>query len=712
MNRFLKYLLIILVIAIFWAGDAFALPSFEDVRAGFVKSDSLLLDRHGNVLQEMRTDRKNRRLDWTPLSGISPSLVEAVIASEDARFYRHAGVDYRAFASAALSFVSSGNTRGASTITMQLASLLDKNLQNKKERRTLTQKIRQISAARNMEKSWTKHHILEAYLNLVSFRGEYQGIAAAARGFFGRDPHGLTKSQSLMLAALIRSPNATADILHRRAAQLGKQLTWTIPSGQLHAEIIALYSGVTAIRPRVGLAPHAARRLFHNSAAQAVVSCTLDGALQKYAQNILSQQILALASQNVREGAALVLDNQTGDALAYVSFSSRPHAAGYVDGVRAKRQAGSTLKPFLYAAAFDAKILTAASLLDDSPLDIALATGIYQPQNYDTSFRGPVSARVALASSLNVPAVKVLSLVGGESFLNRLRGLGISGLNEAGDFYGLSLALGSADVTLWELTNAFRALANGGVWRDARLSRAESESRDREPARKVFSAQASFIVADILSDRIARSATFGLENPLSARYWTAVKTGTSKDMRDNWCIGFSSRYTVGVWVGNFSGEPMWDVTGIAGAAPVWITLMNHLHRHAPGHRPSPPKGVRKITFRKDDGEHAEEWFLAQTEPDVRMNKAAPHRQRIIYPPSGAILALDPDIPPSLQKVFFSAEANEGDALSWALNNVSLDAEGKTVAWTPQAGRYSLAIMNQSHRVLDTVTFEVRGRQNE
>jgi penicillin-binding protein 1C len=593
---------------------------------------------------------------------------------------------------------------------MQLVSLLDKDLQNKNNRRTLTQKARQIVQARNLEKSWNKNQILEAYINLVTFRGEYQGIAAATRGLFGKDPHGLDQTQSLILASLIRAPNAAAETLNKRALHLSRSLHWSVSPTHLLSCIHALYLEENRVRPRFAVAPHVARQLFRNEAGRSMITCTLDGGLQEFVREQLSEQVSALDGQNVREGAVLVLDNQTGDTLVYASYSSRPAFAGYVDGVRAKRQAGSTLKPFLYATALDRKILTAASVLDDSPLDVAVVSGIYQPDNYDSSFRGPVGLRVALASSLNVPAVKTLSLVGTESFLKRLRQLGVKGLSESGDFYGLSLALGSADVSLWELTNAYRTFSNSGIWSEARLTR--SDFKSPQTGKKVFSAGASFIISDILSDRKARSETFGLENPLSTRFWTAVKTGTSKDMRDNWCVGFSSRYTVGVWIGNFSGEPMWNVSGMTGAAPLWITIINELHRDRPGRKPAPPKGIRRAKAAFAGESDQEEWFISGTEPSGRTIQTATQNPRILYPPSGAILALDPDIPPSLQKIFFTARTREGDLLRWMLNDTILEAAGKSVLWTPEAGRHTLSIIHPENKVADTVIFEVRGNTKD
>ena len=240
---------------------------------------------------------------------------------------------------------------------------------------------------------------------------------------------------------------------------------------------------------------------------------------------------------------------ESGDVLAYIGNNGVRSSARYVDGTRALRQAGSILKPFLYALAFDRKVLTPVSLLDDSPLELAVGGGSYRPRNYDEQFHGLVTARTALASSLNIPAVRTLQLVGVEDFWSTLRRLGFRSLEES-EFYGPSLALGTADICLEDLVNAYRSIANGGVLTASRLTPDTPRSKEG----RVFSRGAAFLVSDILSDRESRALTFGLENPLATRFWTAVKTGTSKDMRDNWCVGYSERYTVGVWIGNFSGR--------------------------------------------------------------------------------------------------------------------------------------------------------------
>jgi penicillin-binding protein 1C len=701
-----KAISLIFILFLLTAGVAYALPTYQGLRQAYAKSDSLLLDRHGELLQELRVDQERRRLDWTPLKNISPALIEAVIQAEDRRFFDHPGVDVTSIGAALIKGMSSESLRGASTISMQLAGMLDREIQPKKGRRSVWQKCRQGMAALEMERSWSKDEILEAYLNMITFRGELQGIAAASRGLFGKDPHGLDRLESLILASFIRSPRAKADGVVRRASHLGQSLKWPIDDREVSIKVKQLFLGPNILRPQIALAPHIGRRLLKDPANGSAVRCTLDREIQQWALDRLTHHLLPLRPQNVRDGAVLIMENRTGDVLAYVSHSGEPSLGRFVDAVQAKRQAGSTLKPFLYALAFDRQILTPASILDDTPLDIAVCGGVYQPRNYDSQFKGPVTSRVALASSMNVPAVETLSLVGVEAFLNKLRMLGIRGLNESGEFYGPSLAVGSADVSLWELVNAYRTLANEGEWSEPRLT---AEGDGSPPRRHVFSKEAAFLVSDILSDRGARSITFGLENPLATRFWTAVKTGTSKDMRDNWCVGYSRKYTVGVWVGNFSGEPMWNVSGISGAAPVWVEMMNRLHRSDLPAKREPPRGLIRmpVEFPRDLEPSKDEWFIRGTEPHCREKKIGQYNRRILYPPPGTLIALDPDIPPEFQRIFFTSSSSE-EGLRWMLNGGIIGRVGKSFSWAPRAGKYLLAIADSEERIIDSVSFEVRG----
>jgi penicillin-binding protein 1C len=702
-------LLIIVAFGVF-SDKAEALRTFNEIKASYNKSDATLLDRHGVVIHDMRIDTKGRRLDWTSLQNISPALTKAVIWSEDRKFYEHGGVDWTALGAAVIENMLGESKRGASTITMQLASMLDRKLRPKKVRRTIEQKWDQISAARELDGLWKKDEILEAYLNLVTFRSELQGIEAASRGLFGKSPDGLDEKESLLLASLIRSPNAASDTVAARACALAESMKSNAKCPEIKALSAEVLSGPYRITLRHNLAPHVALQLLSESRRKAV--STLDGNLQKFATETLTYQLRALSGRNVHDGAALVVDNKTGEILAYVANSGQQSSARHVDGIIAMRQAGSTLKPFLYALAIEKGLLTAASLLDDSAVNVPTPGGLYIPQNYDNDFKGPVSVRTALSSSLNIPAVRTLMLVEPDNFGIRLKALGFRNLKD-GDYYGLSMALGSLDVSLYDLVNAYRAIANGGKWGKMTVDTA----RKKGGSKQVISRGPAFIVSDILSDRSARSLTFGFENPLSTRFWTAVKTGTSKDMRDNWCVGFSDRYTVGVWVGNFSGAPMWNVSGISGAAPVWLDLMNYLHRNGKVRPPMQPKDVimKRVTFGPASEPDRDEYFIRGSEPagavahisgaDMAVGKIS-----ISYPADKTIIAVDPDIPAENNMIFF--EATAGGQFAWMLNQEKIGDGSKTVSWKPQLGMYKLSLVDQGGNAIDSIKFEVRGRPRE
>ena len=685
-------------------------PSFQAVRAAYRPSDTRLLDRKGEVLHELRTDETGRRFAWTPLQEVSPALQAAVIVSEDRRFYRHGGVDGKALAAAGLQRIAGGPRRGASTIPMQVADLVHAKLRPNSGSRSLGRKWSQIRLAWSIERRWSKEEMLEAYLNLVTFRGELQGVAAAANILFGKAPHGITEAEAAVMAALLRAPNAGQEAVTRRAWALREAQGGRIGREEIEGAVAQALAATAGIGPRVTLAPHVAHRLLRGTDAASTAAgsdrSTLDSALQRVSLETLRRQLFAASARHVRDGAALVVDNESGDVLAYVGASGDLSSARHVDGVRARRQAGSALKPFLYGLALEQRLLTPASLLEDTPLDLSVAGGLYRPKNYDEQFKGLVTVRTALAGSLNVPAVRTLDLVGVETFAEQLRRLGFEGLTESGDYYGPSLALGSADVSLWELVNAYRTLANGGVWSPLQMT---PGGRKANRGRRLYSEQIAYLLSNILADRESRSVTFGLENPLATPFWSAVKTGTSKEMRDNWCIGYSRRYTVGVWVGNFSGEPMRDVSGITGAAPVWLDIMAWLHRRAPSPPPEPPTGViaKMVAFLLQIEPDRREWFLDGTEPRMIAQALAGDHPRIIAPAGGTVIALDPDIPPSRQRVIFEARSGRAP-LRWRLDGTDLGSATDLVVWNPYPGRHTLSLVDDEQRPHDTLTFEVCG----
>ena len=297
------------------------------------------------------------------------------------------------------------------------------------------------------------------------------------------------------------------------------------------------------------------------------VRTTIDRDLQAFAENATQQVVGSLIERRVRDGAAIVIDNRDGAILAYVGSADyfARTGAGKNDGVTALRQPGSTLKPFLYELAFERRVVRPTTILADVPTTYAIPSARVQPGDYSERFAGPVRPRIALADSLNVPAVRVLSEVGVPSFLERLRALGFEHLTRDADHYGLGLALGGGEVSLEELAGAYATIANGG--RRVRVHAvAEAPGAPRGAAR-VGAASEWALVTDILADAHARARAFGVASLLRTPFASAVKTGTSSDFRDTWTIGFTRDYTVAVWVGNFDGSPMQRVSGVTGAAP-------------------------------------------------------------------------------------------------------------------------------------------------
>jgi penicillin-binding protein 1C len=528
----------------------------------------------------------------------------------------------------------------------------------------------------------------------------------------------LDAPEAALAAALVRAPNAPPDRVAERAC--GVLRAQHLPCTGLADQAANAFARKGGMALGEQLAPHLARVLIkpraNDAAAPVQLRSTLDARLQRLAVQTLRSQLAELTRRNVEDGAIVVLDNRSGEVLAWVGSSGSYSDAPAVDGVLARRQPGSTLKPFVYQLAFEQRLLTAASLLHDSPARIRTAGGLYVPENYDRRFRGWVSARDALAGSLNVPAVRAHALLPPDALLQRLNALGLA-LPQTGGYYGQALALGSAEVSLLGLTNAYRTLANAGLHSPVRLETGH-EPPDRQ---RVASAAASHVVSDILADNAARAPSFGLDSALALPGWAAVKTGTSKDLRDNWCIGYSTRYTVGVWVGNASGAPMHDVSGVSGAAPIWRRVMLALHEGRGWAAPVPPPGLVSRVMEPPDGRTPArtEWFLAGTE--LAQVQRASHAVQalhaagaaeggqgparsfgITHPRDGSVFALDPDIPPASQRLVF-----EGATGQWWLNGKPL-GQGRQVAWPLWPGRHRLEWESADRSARQSVRFEVRG----
>lgn len=637
-------------------------PSFQTVRSHYSPSDSWIVDRNGVPLESIRKNTTQRMLDWTSWSEVSPNFQKFLVDVEDHRFFNHRGVDYLALGKGLLQTLSGNSRRGASTLTMQLINLLPEIRKSKTN--IVIRKMQQILTALKLENTWTKNEILETYINSVSFRGEIIGLQAASFGFFSKSPAALNDIESALLIASIRAPNAPINQIAKRACKI--ILNYNCEEIRTVAETtLAKPYRLARSRELVPIYSKAfiKNKNFNQLDKSGLIQTTLDGKIQAAAIEIVRDQLAALQNRNVHDAAVIVLDTKTGAPLAYVGNGGPDMSSAFqVDGVQTLRQAGSTLKPFVYATAFDLRFLEPTSLIEDSPEDFPVGNGgIYSPHDYEPEYQGYVSAAEALASSLNVPAVRAVVLVKERRILDRMRELGFTNLKED-DHYGPSLALGTVDLTLLELTQAYRQLS---LYSDSKIFSDDTK-------KKIFLS---------LSRPEYRRFTFGLDSLLSLPFPAAVKTGTSKDMRDNWCLGFTSEFTVGVWVGNFDGSSMWNVSGLTGAAPIWRRLMLSLHKTAPkdavmSYQP-PEKLLEKSTFTK-----------------------------IKYPQWNMLIGYDQDIPKSLQKLRINIEHPKSG------QNIYVDGKKFGIAkiisfWPVKKGRHKLELRSANNLVVDQVKFTVR-----
>jgi penicillin-binding protein 1C len=636
--------------------------------------------------------------EWLPV---------VTVGIEDARYWRHHGVDFRAMAAAVLRNLWRGSViSGASTITQQVIKVSSGRI-----RRTLSGKIHEALAALKLERDWNKKRILEAYLNRLDYGNRRIGPEAAARAYFGKSARDLSLSEAIFLAGLPQSPSrlnpwrnpgaAIARYLRNvhRLASAG-----LLPFG---ADINSLLKNPPRIIKQAPpneapqfielLRRRVAEPVRLNDAASGKVATSLDLDLQRLAMRALRDHLSNTAAVGVGDAAIVVIENSTG-AVRALACSGRPRHAGLNSSME-PRSSGSTLKPFLYLLAIDQRKLTAASLLPDTPDAISAEYRDYDPQNYSNRYLGPVRVREALGSSLNVPAVFALSQVGARETFEYVRSWG---LNFPGSFdaYGAGFILGNAPVRLLELAGAYASLARGGeVWIPKLTPHDSIESR------RLASKEACAIIADILCDNRARSAGFGTSSPLNLPERTAVKTGTSSAFRDGWCVGFNQDHTVAVWAGKLDGRSMNEVLAVRSAAPLWAAVMRALY--AAGDRPWPhleeSVTLHAVEIAAETGllprpkePIVREWFLPGTEPAEHASSlyvdgvlqlpatylawcAGPQNRlgarvrtmplRILFPRDGATFCYNPAMPKSQQMLPLQASWPECE---WFLNGRRLE----------------------------------------
>ena len=588
-------------------------------------------DRHGLPLRSTRA-ADGSDASWVVYDRIDPDLINAFVAVEDKRFWDHWGIDVLAVGRAAISNVRARRTvSGASTITMQLARLL------RPEEWNTFGKFAQVLWAMRLETHLTKQQIMEQYLNRVHLGEATVGVGAASTLYFATSAGELSIAQAATLAGITHAPSRDNPHVSRERARRRQAVALE------RMRRLGLATDVDIARAReepLGstgrvapfVAPHFTTRVLAWTAPERArgrmtrIRTSLDIELQRAIEAEVRHTVDVLRDRRVEHAAAVVLDNITGEVLAWVGSPDFWAAKdGQTDMVVSARQPGSALKPFLYGVALD-RGYTAASVLPDVPKTYPTATGPYQPRNYDRRFRGPTRVREALASSYNVPAVELTSALGANALLHTLRLAGFESLNRDAEHYGLGLALGNGDVTLIELANGYRALASGGEWRPwtwQLMSRAGRPAVGPRESRRVISRVASAIVLDILSDPAARVPGFGANTPFDFPFPVAVKTGTSRHFTDNWAVGATRTFTVAVWAGNFSGRAMEGVSGITGAGPLLHRTVMAVARRIPPGVPTTPAevGAVRVPVCRLSGLRATpecaqltEWFVPGTEP--------------------------------------------------------------------------------------------------
>jgi penicillin-binding protein 1C len=556
---------------------------------------SKIFDRNGVLLYEILRPETGKS-SFVPLAQIPKKFIEATLSSEDINYYSHQGVDFAAILRAVFLNVEQQRiVSGGSTITQQLV----RNMLGMAQARGLADKLLEAIYSVRISHAYGKDEILELYLNRIYFGNLSYGAQTAALNYFAKNIYDLDLAQMSFLAGLPQSPSAYNPYLHFESAKNRQKYVLdrmtennfisAADAEAAFAEPLRLRSNKVNIK-----APHFVQSVISQIEERygedflvrggINVTTTLDYSLQLKAEKMLDTQVQFLSRNNVSNGALVGMDVKTGQILAYVGSADyfNQKIDGAVDMVRALRQPGSSIKPLTYLLAFE-KGYTPATVIYDIPTQFNTATGPYSPKNYDLDYHGPVRARIALASSYNIPAVKTLDYVGVENFIGFLKKLGIDTLTRSSDFYGLALTLGGGEVRLIDMANAFNVIANYGVKKEytsilgIQNDKGKKIYEWRQPEGEYVlgedGREHAYQIIDILKDPLARIPGFGEQSVLEIPREAAVKTGTTRNFRDNWTIGFTPQLLTAVWVGNADATPMENVSGVDGAAPVWADFM-------------------------------------------------------------------------------------------------------------------------------------------
>ncbi|MFU8892292.1 MAG: penicillin-binding protein 1C [Luteolibacter sp.] len=599
---------------VLWLAGWFALPFCATLPPGIIdgaRQSPLVLDRDGRLIHHLTLPdhTRSRPLAWEE---IPPDLIAATLAAEDKRFFQHGGIDLLAIARAARDLaVERRIVSGASTITQQLVKISSPPA----PRRPWT-KVREALAARRLEMAHDKQTILTAYLNKLDYGNLRIGAHEAARAYFQKSPADLSLAECALLAGLPQAPSYHNPMRHPERAVARRNVVLHRLAGFPDADsrkIARALNEPLVLRPLP--AEPAAPWLPTRAAIKPdeTIRTTLSLPLQRDVEAIVKREIRNHHEANLRHAAVVIIHNPTGEIVALVSSGNWDDPrGGQINGTLAPRSPGSALKPFTFLLAFDRLNAHTGNILADIPTRFHTEQGVSLPENYDRTHRGPVTLRHALACSLNVPAMRLLEEIGGPKPLHQLlENLGITTLGDNPGFHGLGLTLGNAPVRLVELTNAYATLARHGRhlpchWDPDRLAGAEESTP--------FDARHAYLTAHMLADARARAPAFPPGGALDLPFRCAIKTGTSSDFRDNWCLGFTAEFTVGVWAGNFEHQPMRGISGIDGAGPIFQKTMIRLHRDHPASWPPRPEGITEITIDPRTGKQSGDTPLHHTQP--------------------------------------------------------------------------------------------------
>lgn len=573
-NKFLKTYFFLLIWGLLF------LVIFFFKKLDFPKSgnESLrIYDRNGELIYEILSDDDKQRED-IGLEMLNPFIEGAFVSIEDERFFKHFGFDPLSILRALYVDLRSFKIKeGGSTITQQCIKLLT----NRKSKNIFA-KFYEILLAVKLEFYKSKKEILTLYLNNIPFGGNIVGIRKASKVYFNTEVGNLTIAQIAYLAAIPKLPSYYDPYKnHERTLNRQKFILKKMKKmGYINEEdlIEALNEKITVeknIKPFK--APHFVERVkeIYKGKKGNSIKTTLDLKVQEIVEKVIDFKRDELKKIGAKNVAVIVIDNSENSIVAYEGSSKyfEDVDGGKIDGVRIKRQPGSALKPFLYLLAFDMGYKP-STLLPDVPLSFTTYKegSIYFPRNYDEKFRGPLSIRLALGNSINVPAVYLLSKIGINNFINFLKEAGITTIDKSSDYYGYGVALGNLEVRLDELSNLYASLSRGGILKKLKMDEDEFDSSEKI----ISSFEAAYFITDILSDKKAREISFGRNSPLDFPFKVACKTGTSEGYHDNFAFGYDKYITVGVWVGNFDRKPLKNSSGISGAGPIFHEIFQNV----------------------------------------------------------------------------------------------------------------------------------------